>query len=188
MAIEIEKKFHLKPGQAEKIIRRLKKLGAEYKGKFLERNYLHKGGVLDGKAAFLRLRKINKTAVLTYKEQVVGKNKNSTDSDIKQKLEFETSVGNVAEMEAIIEKLGYKLTLYYEKKRKVYHLPGAEVVIDELPFGVYMEIEGSEKTIAKIEKLLEMPDLVPEPMGYPGLTVKHGKLIKGVHQARFVKV
>ena len=187
MAIEIEKKFHLKPGQADKIIRRLKKLGAEYKGKVLERNQLYKGGVLDGKAAFLRLRKINKTAVLTYKEQVVGKNKHSSDSDIKQKLEFETAVGNVAEMEAIVEKLGYKLSVYYEKKRKVFHLPGAEVVIDELPFGMFMEIEGSEKAIAKIEKQLEMPDLVPEPMGYPGLTVKHGRLIKGVHQARFVK-
>jgi len=179
MAIEIEKKFRLKEGQAELIIRRLKKLGAKYKGKFLERNYLHKGGVLDGKSAFLRLRKVNKTAVLTYKEKL------KTEGSLKQKIEFETTVGDVPAMEMIIEKLGYKLSILYEKKRKIYHLHGVELVIDELPFGMYMEIEGSIKGIEKVERMLEIDDLVPEPTGYPGLTIKYGLLVDGVHEAKF---
>ena len=186
MAIEIEKKFRLKEGQAELIIRRLKKLGAEYKGRCLEQNSLYKGGVLDGKAAFLRLRKINKSGVLTYKEQVddVGK-KTKQNSDIKKKIEFETAVDDVTAMENIIEKLGYTLSICYEKKRRTYRLPGVEVVIDELPFGMYMEIEGSERGIAKMEKALDIPDLIPEPIGYPGLTIKFGKVVKGIHEAKF---
>jgi adenylate cyclase class 2 len=137
--------------------------------------------VLDGKSAFLRLRKINKTAVLTFKEQMPS----PKNSDIKKKIEFETNVTDAAEMEKILDALGCKLSLYYEKKRRTYRLPGVEVVIDELPFGMYMEIEGSERGIAKMEKALDIPDLVPEPMGYPGLTIKFGKLVKGIHESKF---
>jgi adenylate cyclase class IV len=91
-------------------------------------------------------------------------------------------------MENIIDRLGYKLDVVYEKHRKAWHLGGVEVVLDELPFGYYMEIEGSKEDILKVEKLLGADELVPEARGYPRLTLKFGKENKsGVIESRFAK-
>jgi adenylate cyclase class 2 len=88
-------------------------------------------------------------------------------------------------MESIIEKLGYKLSVIYEKHRKTWHFRDVEIVLDELPFGLYMEIEGTIEAIEEAEKLLDIHDLEPEPRGYPRLTVKYGKLVGEVSEARF---
>jgi len=56
-----------------------------------------------------------------------------------------------------------------------------------LPFGFYMEIEGTIEDIEAAERLLEVEDLEPEPRGYPRLTVKYGKDVGGVMEARFAK-
>ena len=50
-------------------------------------------------------------------------------------------------MEQIIEGLGFTKKLIMEKYREKWQLPNVEVVIDELPFGNYLEIEGEEKDI-----------------------------------------
>ena len=89
--------------------------------------------------------------------------------------------------EHIIEKLGYRLSVVYEKHRKAWHLGDVEVVLDELPFGYYMEIEGSMKDISKVEKLLKAGDLEVEARGYPRLTLKYGKQNGEVTEARFAK-
>ena len=108
--------------------------------------------------------------LFTYKERV----ENQPESDFKHKIEFETVVSDVDATERIIEKLGYKLSVVYEKHRKSWHLSNVEVVLDELPFGYYMEIEGSIDDILAAEKLLEIEDLEPEARGYPRLTAKFG--------------
>jgi adenylate cyclase class 2 len=90
-------------------------------------------------------------------------------------------------MENIIEKLGYELAVVYEKHRKAWHLGKVEVVLDELPFGYYMEIEGEVKNILKAEKMLGASDLIPEARGYPRLTLKFGKEKNGVIESRFEK-
>jgi len=96
-------------------------------------------------------------------------------------------VSDVDATEHIIEKLGYRLFVVYEKHRKSWHFKDVEVVLDELPFGFFMEIEGSIEHIEKAEKVLGITDLEPEPRGYPKLTVKFGREIKGVFEARFDK-
>ena len=66
--------------------------------------------------------------------------------------------------------------------------PVEPYVLDELPFGYYMEIEGDKEDILKVEKLLGADGLQPEPRGYPRLTQKFGKENKnGVFEARFEK-
>lgn len=179
MAIEIEKKYRLKKRHWEQILGRLDQVGATFKSDDFEENYLHKGGVLENQNAFLRLRKLNNLAVLTYKEKV------SSNGSLKHKIEFETTIGNVAAMESIIQKLGYKLAIVYEKRRKTFHFRDVEIVLDELPFGLYMEIEGTGESIQKAERLLDIEGLKPEPRGYPSLTVKYGKLVGDVSEARF---
>jgi predicted adenylyl cyclase CyaB len=137
MALEIEKKYRIDKKILVELTARLGELGATFTNETFEENYLHRGGVLDGRNAFLRLRKTNHVNTLTYKEKV------SSENDFKHQIEFETIVSDVDAMEHIIEKLGYELSIVYEKHRKTWRLGRVEVVLDELPFGYYMEIERS---------------------------------------------
>jgi adenylate cyclase, class 2 len=181
MSIEIEKKYRLDKRRLVGLTAKLGDLGAEFRGEVFEENYLHRGGLLDERAAVLRLRKIGDRTILTYKERIGG------DSDIKHRIEYETDVENVVAMEQIIQSLGYKLSVVYEKHRKTWHFLDVEVVLDELPFGYYMEIEGEVDAISKAEKVLEIKDLESEPRGYPRLAVRYGLVIDGVSESRFEK-
>ena len=179
MNIETEKKYRLGPKRLEEITAKLIARGAEFRKEVFEVNYQHRGGEMDERGATLRLRKIGDFTVLTYKEKV------RNDSGAKQKIEYETAVSDVEAAEKIIERLGYKLTAVYEKRRKYWHFGDVEVVLDELPFGLYMEIEGTIEAIEKAEKIFGLKEIEYEPRGYPRLTIKYGKITGGVAEARF---
>jgi adenylate cyclase class 2 len=179
MAIETEKKYKLDKRRLVELAAKLAELGAEFTSESFEENYLHRGELLDERGAMLRLRKTGEVTLLTYKEKL------RNDDDYKHNIEFETHVADVDATESIIEKLGYKLSVVYEKHRKTWQMGNVEVVLDELPFGYYMEIEGTVEDIENAEKLLEAQDLEPEPRGYPRLTARYGKEKKGVFVSRF---
>ena len=179
MKIETEKKYRLSAKRLGEITDQLHELGAEFRKEVFEVNYQHRGGDMDERGATLRLRKIGDFTVLTYKEKI------KTEDGSKQRLEYETSVADVDAMEKIIERLGYRLTAVYEKRRKYWHLGDVEVVLDELPFGNFMEIEGTLDAIEKAEKQLGLKDLEHQPRGYPRLTIKYGKTVDGVATAKF---
>ena len=179
MAIETEKKYRLGPKRLEEITQKLAELGAHFDKEVFEVNYQHRGGEMDERGATLRLRKIGDFTMLTYKEKMKG------GEGSKWKIEHETMVSDVEETEAIIERLGYRLTAVYEKRRKYWRLSDVEVVLDELPFGLYMEIEGTEDAIVKAAKKLGLKDIEYEPRGYPRLTVKYGKMAGNVAEAKF---
>ena len=182
VAIEIEKKYVIDKKKLVELSAKLDEVGAVFDYETFEENYLHRGGMLDLRGAVLRLRKSDLNTTLTYKE------KTGIEGEFKQQIEFETIVADVDATENIIERLGYKLALVYEKHRKAWKLGNVEVVLDEVPFGYYMEIEGPIEDIQKAEKLLKIKDLEPEARGYPRLTLKYGKLLKnGVYEARFEK-
>lgn len=181
MAIETEKKYRLDKKLLVEYTTRLRGLGAVFAYETFEENYLHRGGVLDDRNAVLRLRKTGSKTILTYKEKIGLQN------EFKQQIEFETGVDNVDATENIIEKLGYRLSIVYEKHRKAWHLGNVEVVLDELPFGLFMEIEGSMEDILIVEKLLGADKLEPEVRGYPRLTIKYGLDVNGVMESRFEK-
>ena len=181
MAIEIEKKYRIDKKKLVELTAKLGELGAPFSYENFEENYLHKGGVLDERNAVLRLRKTELKTTLTYKEKV------PTEHDYKHQIEHETIVADVDATEQIIERLGYTLSIVYEKHRKAWHLGKVEVVLDELPFGYYMEIEGAIEDILAAETLLGIEELETESRGYPRLTAKYGKLVDGVFEARFAK-
>jgi adenylate cyclase class 2 len=181
MAIEIEKKYRIDKKTLVDLTARLAELGAEFAYETFEENYLHRGGHLDPANSVLRLRKTDKQTTLTYKEKM------GLNGDFKHQIEFETVVSDVDATENIIQKLGYKLSVIYEKHRKAWHFRNVEVVLDELPFGYFMEIEGSMKSISAVEKQLGADKLEVEPRGYPRLTLKYGKDNNGVMESRFAK-
>ena len=53
----------------------------------------------------------------------------------------------------LVEALGYELTAYYEKFRTTYALGDLHIMLDELPFGNFVEIEGSLPAL--IQKMAE---------------------------------
>ncbi len=179
MAIEIEKKFRLSDDRREQILANLEGLGAQFVSEDFEENTLYGGGILDEKRAVLRVRKIGNKTVLTYKERV------ENNSDIKHQTEFETIVESAEEIENIIAHLGFTKALVYEKRRKTWRLRDVEIMLDELPFGLYMEIEGSITAIAEAEMLLDAENFETEHETYPHLTSKFGVKKEFVIEARF---
>ena len=72
-----------------------------------------------------------------------------------------------------------------KKRRATWRLGDAEIVSDELPFGLFMEIEGPEPDIRKVERQLAIKGLRSEHSTYPQLTERYGKSYNGVIEARF---
>jgi adenylate cyclase class 2 len=181
MPIEIEKKYRLTKKQRDELLRRLPAIGATSHGEEFEENTLYSGEALESGRCVLRLRRVGDRAVLTYKERFP-----STES-IKRQREDETRVEDADAMDAILEALGFAPALVYEKRRATWRLGEAEIVIDELPFGLFMEIEASEPEIRKIERTLAVKGLRAEHATYPQLTQRHGKPYGSVIEARFVE-
>jgi adenylate cyclase class 2 len=157
----------------------LEEIGAQFQCEDVEENTLYRGGALDERRAVLRVRKIGDKTVLTYKRRI------QNEFDIKQQIEHETEIANSEEIVKIIENLGFIASLVYEKRRKTWKFREVEIVLDELPFGLFMEIEGSITAIAEAEMFLEAEDFEVEHETYPRLTAKYGKKNGALMEARF---
>ena len=180
MPTEIEKKYRLSAGQFEPLRRRLEEAGAERRGAAeFEENTIYTGPGLDPALRVLRLRRKRGRAVFTFKER------DTSGSAVKRQREEETEVSDAAALAAILEALGYRPVLVYEKRRETWRLAGAEVVIDELPFGLFAEIEGEESSILEAERLLGLDAAEAEHASYPNLTLRHGTKRGDVFEARF---
>jgi adenylate cyclase, class 2 len=127
----------------------------------------------------LRLRRVGKKALLTYKERF------PSSAAVKRQREDETTVDDPTAMALILDALGFKPVLVYEKRRRTWSLGRTEVVIDELPFGLFMEIEGDEQEIDEAEQILGIDGLPAEHDTYPHLTEQHGLRAGDVIEARF---
>ncbi len=181
MPIEIEKKYRLTKKQRAELLRRLPVMGATLQGEEFEENTLYGGHALESGQSVLRLRRLGKSALLTYKERL------SSSSSIKHQREDETAVADAKAMDAILDALGFTPAVVYEKRRVTWRLGDAEIVIDELPFGLFMEIEAPEAEIKRIEGQLAIKGLRAEPATYPQLTLLHGKQYGSIIEARFAE-
>jgi adenylate cyclase class 2 len=181
MPIEVEKKYRLTDAQRDLIVRRLAEIGAKHEGQVFEENLLFDGAALKGRNCVLRLRRVAGKAILTFKERLPGT------SATKRQREEETPVQDGDTMQTILADLGYRPKVVYEKKRETWRLGAAEIVIDELPFGLFMEIEGSETEIENTENALAIADLIAETATYPQLAAISGTLQGSIIEARFTR-
>jgi adenylate cyclase class 2 len=177
--IEVEKKFRLTKRQRDAVLKRLAEVGASLQGEEFEENTIYNGELLKSGTCVLRIRRVGRNATLTYKKRIPSA------STIKQQREEETGIADPEAMEAILEALGFTPSLVYEKRRQTWRLGNAEIVIDVLPFGLFMEIEGRVNEIKAVERKLGLKGLRAESATYPQLTRKHGKLYDGLIEARF---
>lgn len=177
--IETEKKFRLTKRQRDAVLRRLPEIGATLKREEFEENTLYMGGALRVGNCVLRLRRVDGRATLTFKKRIP-----SSDA-IKHQREDETGVADPEAMAAILDSLGFTPRLVYEKRRQTWMLGKTEIVVDVLPFGLFMEIEGKVNSIKAVERKLGLKGLRAEHSTYPQLAEKHGKLYNGLIEARF---
>jgi adenylate cyclase class 2 len=179
MPIEIEKKYRLTPAQRRLIEKRLRNLAARPLPVEFEENTIYRGKGLKPGSRALRLRRVGDHARLTFKRRF------QTRSPIKHQEENETGVSDADAMNAILGALGFQPALVYEKRRTRWNVDTVKVVIDELPFGLFMEIEAAEKEIKRIEKMLGAEAFEAVHETYPDLTVRFGRKQKGIIEARF---
>jgi adenylate cyclase class 2 len=78
-------------------------------------------------------------------------------SGISLRHEIEVTVDDFERARQLLEALGYEVFFQYEKYRTVYQLDGCHIMLDELPYGDFVEIEGPEP--AAILALAERLDL-----------------------------
>ncbi len=181
MGIEIEKKFRITFAQRDELLLRLSRGGAILRGEEFEENTLYAGGTLDTERQVLRLRRVGDKALLTFKERF------ASSAAIKHQREDETRVDSADALHLILCAIGFKPALVYEKRRATWDIAGAEVVVDELSFGLFVEIEAEENVILEIETMIGLADAEAEMASYPELAARHG--IKGgsLIEARFQK-
>lgn len=179
MSLEIEKKYRLTPSDRERLTRTLEELGAEFLGSESEENTIFSSEVLRDNGAIVRVRRTDTRVLLTYKRRV------ETQFDVKQQIEHEVEVSDAESVVAMLHELGLEPRLVYEKRRDTWKFRSVEIVLDELPFGLYMEIEGSVTAIKEAEVLLDADELETEHETYPALTSRLGKQRGNVVEARF---
>ncbi len=56
--------------------------------------------------------------------------------------EFEVEVGDFAQTRQILEGLGYQVYSLYEKYRETLNLDDVDIMLDEMPYGSFVELEG----------------------------------------------
>lgn len=133
------------------ITKKLLSLGAQKQPTALviEKSFDFPNRKLGHKKSLLRLRKVGKTAELTYK--TIAKKA----GPLKTREETETRVENFEIMEQILRAIGLHLQWHREKKRTSFTLGKTKFEIDEYPrLPPYLEIEGSQEEIGKYVKLL----------------------------------
>ena len=89
----------------------------------------------------LRLRRVGRRAVLTFKRKIPG------DTRYKVCEEHETEIQDPAALEGVLRGVGFRVAYRYQKYRTELALPGVEVSVDETPLGCFVELEGEREAI-----------------------------------------
>lgn len=139
--MEREIKFYIQdlPAAAE----RLKLCGAELiRPRILERNLRLDtvGRTLMQTGRMLRLRQDDRVRV-TYKANA------RIEDGVIARTEIEFGAEDLEKARRLFEELGYQVMVTYEKYRREFKLGDVMVMLDELPFGDFMEIEASNNAL-----------------------------------------
>ncbi len=135
-----------------------------------ERNlcYEDPAGSFGERGVVLRLRQDTRVR-LTYKES------HEVIDDVLKRFEAEVEVSDFDTLDLILRKLGYTQQMIYEKYRTTYMLDGAEIVLDELPYGNFVEIEGP---VDKINALVQSLGWT----AYPRVTLSYTLLFQRLRE------
>lgn len=141
---EIEVKFFVKDlGEIETRLQEMRARLLRPRAHELNLRYDRPDGSLRREHRVLRLRQSD-DARLTYK----GPGSIVEGTMSRQEIEF--SVGDFETARQFLEALDYQIIALYEKYRTAYRLGAVEVLLDELPYGNFVEIEGESPAAIRI--------------------------------------
>lgn len=148
--LEIEVKFYI--CQSDEIHRRIMNLGANSQPRTFETNlrFENPDESLKNSGKLLRLRQ-DSSCRLTYKSRPPQE-----DPDCKVFHELEVEIGDFQIMQKILNALGFRAVQSYEKWRSTYTWQDVVFCLDTLPFGTFLEIEGSKTAIIESAKNLHL--------------------------------
>lgn len=169
MPLEIEVKY-LDADHAA-LRTRLSAQGATRLGRWFESNVVFDDArrSLKDAGTLLRLREKRGRFVLTLKRAAPG----ASGPGFKVYEESETEVSAPAALTEILAGLGLAPALRYEKIREKWRLLECEVCLDTLPFGDFVEIEGSRQGIGACALALGLPDAQASTATYHQLNLEH---------------
>lgn len=150
--LEVEVKFFVV--DLEAVRKRLLDVGAEIvRPRVYERNvrFDTADNALLKVEQLLRLRQ-DTAVILTFKSP----SEFDQGSEAKVREEIEVEVDQFDRMAAILERLGFEPKQMYEKYREAYRLNDLEIVLDEMPYGNFIELEGNEKAIKETAEQLNL--------------------------------
>jgi adenylate cyclase class 2 len=153
---------------------RLAEVGGENLGKYFESNLvfdyhdrsLKKAGIL------LRLRQKQGQAVLTVKHPP----KVEVVSALKVFEEIETTVGDFSIMRKALEALGFSVAFAYEKVREKWKYKECTICLDHLPFGDYVEIEGTDETVPVCSHALGLDGAETSKLTYHAINIEYRRV------------
>ena len=145
--IEIEVKFKL--ADVNGLVAKLREIGAKFIKTENQRTVMMDtpSGDLKKRNTFLRTR----TGI---HDTMTVKRKFAEDIGVKQREELETEIKDINTLNKMLANLGFTYHRIMEKRRHTWTYKGTEIVIDELPFGMYIEIEGDKKDIYSVAQKL----------------------------------
>ncbi|WKZ38018.1 MAG: class IV adenylate cyclase [Anaerolineales bacterium] len=109
----------------------------------------------------LRLRK-DTEAKFTFK----GPSEQRADGVLSRR-EIEFMVGDFEDAKQFLEILGFVPVVFYEKFRATHELNGVHIMLDELPYGEFVEIEGENvNSLRAVARLLGLNWEAAIPIGY----------------------
>ncbi len=161
MSVERELKFAVP--EHEPVRRRVEELGGvELAPESLERNWVFdRGRELFDKSTLLRLRSDGHGARLTLKGPA------HYEEGVKVREERELSLSDAREMGLILERIGFRVMVRYEKYRAEWRLDDHTITFDRTPMGLFIEVEG-ERSRDVSERLGLDPDS-SDPRSYLAL-------------------
>jgi len=156
MSVETEVKIYA-PDLAE-IAARLEAAGAEIvEPRVYEHNvrYEDDAETLTPSGIVLRLRQDARVR-LTYKAPPMHDSGGS--NAVTSRFEAEVTIDDFETMDIILQRLGFHPYVVYEKYRTTYQLGEAEIVLDEMPYGSFIEVEGTADVIESTLAILGLSD------------------------------
>lgn len=151
--------------------RSLHQAGGERQGRVFEANEVFDdaAGTLRAGGILLRLRRESAApgGLLTLKLPAPGP------AGLKTREERETRVQDPDALRAVLEGLGYRVLLRYEKVRETWDLAGCHVCLDHLPFGDFVELEGEPAAIAAVRSRLGLAGHPASDRNYHALFREH---------------
>jgi adenylate cyclase class 2 len=167
MCIETEAKFPVT--DFEPVRKRIAALGGVFGGRVFEENVVFDdaGCNLREKGVLLRLRR-DRDNLFTVKCPP-----EATGGFAKSCREIETRVEDFEAMHNALKVLGFSPAFRYEKVRETWDLQGCHICLDEVSFGLFVEMEGGETDIARTAESLGLDLATASDRNYHVLNLEH---------------